>query len=140
LPVSVTSDRASVVQARSGRLVLGNVGNAKLTVRAGEVVKQIEVEVVRTLKPEVLPVDQNRRISYSLDAGKYRLDIALPSPHRVQVDWLGAPYCAYRGDGAIHQIECTLQNKGSVSFDNPAFLLRGDKTPSVAGVTLHEVP
>jgi hypothetical protein len=27
-----------------------------------------------------------------------------------------------------------------VSFDNPAFLLRGDKTPSVDGVTLQEVP
>jgi hypothetical protein len=140
LPVSVTSDLGSVVQARSGRLVPGSVGNAKLTLRAGELVKQVEVEVVRTLKPEVLPVDQNRRISYSLDAGKYRLTIALPSPHRVAVDWLGAPYCAYRGDGAEHRIECNLQSKGSVSFDNPAFLLRGEKTPSVDGVTLREVP
>jgi hypothetical protein len=140
LPLSVTSDRASVVLARAGRLVPGNVGTAKLSVRAGALSKQIEVEVVRTLKPEVLPVDQNRRISYSLDAGKYRLSIALPSPHRVTVDWLGAPYCAYRGDGAEHQAECTLQRQGSVSFDNPAFLLRGDKTPSVEGVTLREVP
>ena len=140
LPPSVTSDRGSVVQARAGRLVPGNVGSAKLSVHAGALSKQIEVEVVRTLKPEVLPVDQNRRISYSLDAGKYRLSIALPSPHRLTVDWLGAPYCAYRGDGALHQAECTLQRPGSVSFDNPAFLLRGDKTPSVEGVTLREVP
>jgi hypothetical protein len=95
---------------------------------------------VRTLRPEVLPVDQNRRISYSLDAGKYRLSIALPSPHPVRVEWLGAPYCAYRGTGTEHHVDCTLQGKGSVSFDNPAFLLRGDKTPSIDGVTLHEVP
>ena len=45
-----------------------------------------------------------------------------------------------RGDAAEHHVDCTLQNKGSVSFDNPAFLLRGDKTPSVEGVTLREVP
>jgi hypothetical protein len=140
LPVSVTSDMASVVQARSGRAVPGNVGHAKLTVRSGQLSKQLDVEVVRTLKPEILPVDQNRRISYSLDAGKYRLSIKLPSPHKVTVDWLGAPYCAYRSDGLEHQVDCTLQHKGSVSFDNPAFLLRGDKTPSVEGVTLREVP
>jgi hypothetical protein len=140
LPVTITSDRGNVVLAHAGKLVPGSVGTAKLTVRAGSLSKEIEVEVVRTLKPEVLPVDQNRRISYSLDAGKYRLSIVLPSPHAVKVDWLGAPYCAYRGAGAEHQVDCTLQSKGSVSFDNPAFLLRGDKTPSVEGVTLREVP
>jgi hypothetical protein len=140
LPVSITSDRGSVVSARAGSLVPGSVGTAKLTARAGAISRQIEIEVVRTIKPEVLPVDQNRRISYSLDAGKYRLSIALPSPHAVKVDWLGAPYCAYRGTSALHQVDCTLQSKGSVSFDNPAFLVRGDKTPSIEGVTLREVP
>ncbi len=140
LPISLTSDRGTVVSARAGKLVPASVGNAKLTARAGGLSRQIDVEVVRTLKPEVLPVDQNRRVSYSLDAGKYRLSIVLASPHTVKVDWLGAPYCAYRGDGAEHHVDCTLQGKGSVSFDNPAFLLRGDKTPSVEGVTLREVP
>jgi hypothetical protein len=140
LPISITSDRGSVVSARGGKLVPGSVGIAKLTARAGALSRQIEVEVVRTIKPEVLPIDQNRRISYSLDAGKYRLTIALPSPHAVKVDWLGAPYCAYRGTSALHQVDCTLQGKGSVSFDNPAFLLRGDATPSTDGVTLREIP
>jgi hypothetical protein len=140
LPVSVTSDLASVVQARSGRLVPGAVGNAKLTVRAGQLSKQLDVEVVRTLKPELLPIDQNRRLYYSLDAGKYRLSISLPSPHKVTVDWVGAPYCAYRSDAAEHRVDCTMQGKGGVSFDNPAFLLRGEKKPSLEGVTLREVP
>ena len=140
LPVSITSDRGAVVSARGGKLVPGSVGTARLTARAGALSRQIEVEVVRTIKPEVLPIDQNRRISYSLDAGKYRLSIALPGPHAVKVDWLGAPYCAYRGTSALHQVDCTLQGKGSVSFDNPAFLLRGDTTASTEGVTLREVP
>jgi hypothetical protein len=140
LPISLTSDRGGVVAARAGKLVPGSVGTAKLTARVGALSKQIDVEVVRTLKPEVLPVDQNRRISYSLDAGKYRLSIELNAPHPVKVDWLGAPYCAYRGHGQRHDVDCTLQSKGSVSFDNPAFLMRGDKTPSVEGVTLREVP
>jgi hypothetical protein len=140
LPFTITSDRGSVVQAQSGKLVPGRVGNAKLTVRAGQLSKSIDVEVARTLAPEVLPVDQNRRISYSLDAGKYRLSIVLPAPQPVKVDWLGAPYCQYRGDKAEHVVDCTLQSKGSVSFDNPAFLLRGEKTPSIEGITLREVP
>jgi len=140
LPVMISSDQGDVVAAHAGKLVPGRVGTAKLTVRSGSLAKQIDVEVVRTLKPEVLPIDQNRRISYSLDAGKYRLSIVLPSPHALKVDWLGAPYCAYRGEGAEHQVDCTLQSKGSVSFDNPAFLLRGEKIPSVEGVTLREVP
>lgn len=140
LPVSVTSDLATVVLARSGRLVPGSVGNAKLTVRAGHLSKQLDVEVVRTLKPELLPIAQNRRLYYSLDAGKYRLTISMPSPHKVSVDWVGAPYCAYQAVAAEHRADCTLQGKGGVSFDNPAFLLRGDKTPSLEGVTLREVP
>lgn len=140
LPLSVTSDLPSVVLASAGKLVPGRVGRAKLSVRAGQLSKQIEVEVVRTVKPEVVPIAQNRRISYSLDAGKYRLEIALPAPKRVAVDWLGAPYCAYRGEGNQHRAECTLQHKGGVSFDNPAFLLRGDTTASIEGVTLREVP
>lgn len=140
LPISATSDRGTVVQVRGGRVVPGNVGTATLTVRAGELTRKVEVEVVRTLKPEVLPIQQNRRISYSLSAGKYRLSIELPQAHRITVDWLGAPYCAYRGEGTQHRVDCTLQNSGSVSFDNPAFLLRGETTPSVEGVTLREVP
>jgi len=140
LPISVTSDRGNVVQARAGRLVPGSVGTAKLTLRSGALTRQVDVTVVRTLKPEALPIQQNRRISYSLPPGKYRLTLALPSPHRVSVDWLGAPYCAYSGDGVEHHVDCTLQSSGSVSFDNPAFLLRGEASPSVEGVTLREVP
>ena len=140
LPLSLTSDLGSVVQARGGRLVPGKVGNAKLTLRAGQLSKTIDVEVVRTLKPEAVPVDQNRRIYYSLEPGKYRLSIKLPASHRVVVDWVGAPYCAYRADAAEHRAECTLQGKGGVSFDSPAFLLRGEKTPSLEGVALREVP
>lgn len=140
LPLAVTSDLGSVVQARSGRLVPGSVGNAKLTVRVGQLSKQLDVEVVRTIKPELVPVDQNRRIYHSLEAGKYRLSINLPTPRKIVVDWLGAPYCAYRAEAAAHRVECTLQGKGGVSFDSPAFLLRGDKTPSLEGVALREVP
>ncbi|HYQ16423.1 MAG TPA: hypothetical protein VEQ58_11720 [Polyangiaceae bacterium] len=140
LPNSVISDRGNVVQSRAGRLVPGSVGTATLTLRVGDLSRKVDVEVVRTLKPEVLPIQQNRRISYSLSAGKYRLTLKLAAPHKVTVDWLGAPYCAYRGDGTDHSVDCTLQSSGSVSFDNPAFLLRGELTPSVEGVTLREVP
>jgi len=140
LPISVTSDRGSVVQVRGGRVAPEGVGTATLTLRAGALSRRVEVEVVRTLKPEILPIQQNRRISYSLPAGKYRLTIELSRPAHVEVDWLGAPYCAYRGEGAQHRVDCTLQHGGSVSFNNPAFLLRGESTPSVEGVTIREVP
>lgn len=140
LPISLTSDRGSIVQARGGRLAPGNVGTARITARSGELSQPIEIEVVRTLEPELVPIDQNRRISYSLEPGKYRLSVRLPTPHAVAVDWLGAPYCAYRGSGTEHVAECTLQGKGGVSFDNPAFVLRGERIPSREGVELREVP
>lgn len=140
LPLSVISDLGSIVQARAGRLVPGRVGSAKLTLRAGTLSKSVDVEVVRSLKPEVVPVDQNRRIYFSLEAGKYRLTLKLPAARKVSVDWVGAPYCAYRAESAEHRAECTLQGKGGVSFDSPAFLLRGEKAPSLEGVTLREVP
>jgi hypothetical protein len=140
VPLSVVSDLTSVVQARGGRLVPGNVGVAKLSVRAGDVAQAVQVEVVRSSKVEAVPIDQNRRISFSIEPGKYRLVLRFPTPQRVSVEWLGAPYCQYRGEGSQHQVDCTLQRKGSVSFDNPAYLLRGEKTPSVEGVTLLEVP
>ena len=111
-----------------------------MTARAGALSKRIQVEVVRTLQPEALPVDQNRRISYSLEPGKYRLTLKLASPHLITVDWLGAPYCAYRAEAREHRASCTLLAKGSVSFDNPAFVLRGEKKPSTEGVTLQEIP
>ncbi|HEY6078312.1 MAG TPA: hypothetical protein VIW29_05890 [Polyangiaceae bacterium] len=140
LPLRITAEPSSVVVARAGKLVPGSVGRAKLAVRAGELTRQIEVEVVRTLTPELVGVDQNRRIYYSLDAGKYRLSLSLPKSERVSVDWTGAPYCAYRGDAAEHHIDCTLQRKGGVTFDSPAFLLRGDKVLSREGASLREVP
>jgi hypothetical protein len=140
LPLDLTTSSPSVVQVREGRLVPGGVGTATITGRAGRVSARFPIEVVRTLTPEVLPIDQNRRISYSLDPGTYRLTLELPTARSVTVDWIGAPYCAYRRSGAEHVAECTLQKKGSVSFDNPAFLLRGEKTPSTEGVTLQEVP
>jgi hypothetical protein len=140
LPLSVTAEPSTVVVARAGRLVPGSVGRAKLTARAGELSKQISVEVVRTVEPELVPVDQNRRLYYSLEAGKYRLSLDLPSSKLVTVDWLGAPYCAYRSQAAEHRVECTLQHKGGVTFDNPAFLARGEKTATREGISLREVP
>lgn len=140
LPISVTSDLGSVVQARSGRLLPRSVGRAKLTARAGNVSQAIEVEVVRSLKPEAVLVSQDRRIYHSLEPGKYRLTVQLPAAKPLSVEWIGAPYCAYRGNGSEHRADCTLQSKGGVSFDNPAFLLRGERAASLEGVTLQEVP
>ena len=140
LPVSLSSDRGNVVQARGGALTPMAVGIAKLTVRAGQIVKSVDVEVVRTLKPELLPVDQNRRIHFSLEPGKYQLELVLTAPHSASIVWLGAPYCGYKGNGMSHVSTCTLQAKGGVSFDSPTFLATGQKTPSLAGVTLLEVP
>lgn len=140
LPLSLTTDPSSVVVARSGRLVPASVGKAKLTARAGELSRQLAIEVVRTLEPELVPVDQNRRLYFSLEPGKYRLSLDLPSAKLVSVDWLGAPYCAYRAQASEHRVDCTLQHKGGVTFDSPAFLLRGEKTATRDGVVLREVP
>ncbi len=140
LPVSASSELGSVAQVRSGRLVAGNVGTTKITLRVGSLVRQLGVEVVRTLSPEVVAVGQGRRLHASLAPGKYRLTIRLPAAHEVSVQWPGAPYCDYRAVGEQHRAECTLQGKGGVSYDNPAFLLQGDSQPSRVLVALQEIP
>lgn len=140
VPLALSSSANSVVQARGATLLPLKVGTATVRARAGNVVKELKVEVARRLTPEALPIDDNRRIHFSLEPGKYELVVRLPSPHELNVEWRGAPYCNSRSTGTEHTSTCTLQGKGGVVFDNPGFLKDGTKNVSIEGVSLHEIP
>ena len=140
VPVSLTSNATTVVQAKGAVLQPLQVGKATVLARAGNVTKELKLEVIRRLKPEALPINDNTRIHYSLEPGKYELQMTLPSPHKVTIEWRGAPYCGYTSTGTEHSSLCTLQSKGGVVFDNPAFLKDGTKTVSTEGVSLLEIP
>ncbi|MEO7035456.1 MAG: hypothetical protein ABI548_16130 [Polyangiaceae bacterium] len=141
--VTFFSKNSGVVFPKDGQLVPKLVGTANLVAHAGEVSAEFKADVVRKVVVEALPLEQNRKIYFSLDAGKYELSVKLPLPKRVTMEWRGAPYCNAAIDGLEHVSTCLLraQGGGGVVFDNPAYLLNGSaKAPSLDGVALYEVP
>ena len=140
--VSFVSKNAGVAYPKDGLLVPKTVGTASLTARAGQATADFKVDVVRKVVVEALPIDNNKRIHFSLDAGKYELTVKLKSPKRMTVEWRGAPYCNATSDGLVHVATCALRaaGGGGVVFDNPGYLNDGEKALSVEGVELYEVP
>ncbi len=140
--VSFVSKNAGVAYPKDGMVVPKTVGTANLTARAGQASVDFKLDVVRKVVVEALPIDGNKRIYFSLDAGKYELTVKLRAPKRVNVEWRGAPYCNAASDGLDHVATCVLreQGGGGVVFDNPAYLNDGSKTISVDGVELYEIP
>ena len=139
--VTYFSKNAGVAYPQDGQLVPKSVGTANLIARAGEATAEFKVDVVRKVVVEALPIEQNKKLYFSLEPAKYELKIRLPSAHRVSAEWRGAPFCNATSEGLEHVWVCGLRAKaGGVAFDNPAYLKDGSKTPSVDGVELYEVP
>jgi hypothetical protein len=139
--VSFFSKNSGVVFPQEGQLVPKLVGTATLVARAGESSAEFKVDVVRKVVVEALPLNQNTKLYFSLEPGKYELTVKLPSPHHMSFEWRGAPFCNAASEGTDHVSVCGLRAKaGGVVFDNPAFLKDGSKTPSLDGVELYEVP
>lgn len=136
----LTSKNPGVLLASGDSLVPKSVGTATISARAGQVTQEFKVDVIRTLKPEALPIEQNRKIHFSLDVGKYELRVVLPSAKSLSAEWRGAPYCNYSGVNKEHVSTCVLRTKGGVVFDNPAYLISGSTDVSVEGVSIAEVP
>jgi hypothetical protein len=141
LELSFFSKNSGVVYPKDGQLTPKSVGTATVVARAGQATVEFKVDVVRQVQVEALPIEQNRKIYFSLDPGKYELKVSLPSAHRMTVEWRGAPYCNAVSEGLEHTSVCGLRAQGGgVVFDNPAYLKDGSKTPSVSGVELYEIP
>ena len=141
VPVSFFSKNSGVVYPKDGQLVPKLVGQASLVARAGQRSADFQVDVVRRVTPEALPIEQNRKIYFSLEPGKYQLKVTLPAPHRLNVEWRGAPYCNGATEGTQHSSVCALRAQGGgVVFDNPGYLKDGSLSPSIQGVELFEVP
>lgn len=138
--LTLTSKNSGVLIARGSELLPKTVGNATLLARAGQATQEFKVDVVRKLTPEALPIDKDRRISFSLEAGKYELRVVLASEKRLSAEWRGAPYCNYTGTSKEHVTSCVLRTKGAVVFDNPGYLNTGSTDVVVDGVSIYEVP
>jgi hypothetical protein len=139
--VSFFSKNSGVVFPQDGQLVPKQVGTATLVARAGAGSSEFKVDVVRKVVVEALPLNQNTKLYFSLEPGKYELKVRLPSAHHMSFEWRGAPFCNAASDGLEHVSVCGLRAKaGGVVFDSPAFLKDGSKIPSLEGVDLYEVP
>jgi hypothetical protein len=141
--VTFFSKNSGVAYPKDGQVVPTLVGTANLVAHAGEASVDFKVDVVRKVVVEALPIEQNHKIYFALEPGKYELTVKLPSPKRVNVEWRGAPYCNAASDGVDHVSTCLLraQGGGGVVFDNPAYLQdSSSKSVSLDGVLLYEVP
>jgi len=139
--VTYVSKNSGVAFPKDGQLVPKSVGTANLVARAGDASADFKVDIVRKVVVEALPIEQNKKIYFSLEPAKYELKIKLPSAHRMSAEWRGAPFCNATSEGEEHIWVCGLRAKGGgVAFENPAYLKDGSKTPSVDGVELYEVP
>src|SRR5688572_22506852 len=85
----------SAVKAKGLELVPAGVGQTEVVASAGPAKTTFKVEVVRRLKPEALPMDNNKRIDFSLSPGNYELVVNLETPKPIRVTWRTAPYCHY---------------------------------------------
>jgi hypothetical protein len=138
--VTLSSKNPGVLLAKGSELLPKSVGNATILARAGQATQEFKVDVVRKLTPEALPMQQNRKINFSLEQGKYELRVVLPAAKSLSAEWRGAPYCDYSGVNKEHVSTCVLRTKGGVVFDNPAYLISGSTEVSVEGVSIYEVP
>jgi hypothetical protein len=136
----LSSKNAGILFPRGGDLVPKEVGTATVIARAGLASREFTVDVVRKVTPEALPLDQNRKVFYSLEMGKYELRVVLPSPMRLVAEWREAPYCNYVGTSAEHVSVCVLRHKGGVVFDSPSYLTHHSTDVDVQDVTIFEVP
>jgi hypothetical protein len=141
VPITVTPSKGNRVRVNGLELTPSQVGETELSVRAGSAEKNLPIKVVRSLKPEALPMNDGKRINFSLDQGKYEIRVTLNAPKPLRVEWRGAPYCDYKGGANVtHVAGCTLQGKGGVVTDNPRYLDSGVTDVNYDGIELYEVP
>jgi hypothetical protein len=136
----LSSKNTEVLIPQGGQLLPKNVGTATVLARAGQISHTFKVDVIRSLTPEALPLEQNRKIYFSLEPGKYELRVELPVAKRVTAEWRSAPYCNYAATTKEHVSVCILRAKGGVVFDSPSYLMNGSTEISTAGVGIAEVP
>ncbi len=140
VPFSITTRNTLVARASGTKLEPLSVGRAKLLLKAGSVEQPLEVDVAHELKPEALPMNDNRRIHFSLEPARYELVVVLEAEKTLTAEWRSAPYCNYKGTAKVHRSDCVLRDKGGVVFDNPAFLNSGSTEISHAGVKIRQIP
>jgi hypothetical protein len=141
VPITITPSKGNRVRLNGLEITPVQVGETDLSVRAGGAEKTLPVKVVRSLKPEALPLNDGKRINFSLNEGKYEIRVTLKAPKPLRVEWRGAPYCDYKGGPNVtHVATCTLQSKGGVVTDNPRFVDSGVTEVGHEGIEIFEVP
>jgi hypothetical protein len=138
--LELASKNTGVLIPRGGELLPKMVGTATVIARAGQAKTEFTVDVVRKVVVEALPLENNTKIYFSLEPGKYELRVSLPEEKRMTAEWRSAPYCNYSKSASEHLSECVLRAKGGVVFNSPSYLLRGSTDISVEGVLLYEIP
>jgi hypothetical protein len=134
--LNITTRNSKIAKPDGDKLVPLTVGEAKVRVRAGDAEREFSVQIVEKVEPEPIPIDKDRKLDFTLEPGRYELTIELEQEKKLTAEWRRAPYCNYSATAKVHTMQCLLEVKGGVTFDNPAYLNRGETTVSRDGITL----
>lgn len=140
VPIVVVPTNRIPVQAKGLELTPLALGTTDLVVRAGDVERRFGTRVLKKLDPPITSVRGGRRLEVALGPGKYEVEATLKTDKELSMDWRGARSCAYKATGRTHRSTCTLEAKGGVVIDNPAFVESGDTALAKDRVVVREVP
>jgi hypothetical protein len=140
VPILVSPTNRIPLQAKGLELTPLALGTTDIVVRAGDVERRFGTRVVRKLEPAVSAVRGGRRLELALAPGKVEVEVTLKEDKELRMDWRGARSCAYKATGRTHRSTCTLEAKGGVVLDNPAFLESGETTLAKDRIAVWEVP
>jgi hypothetical protein len=123
VPVALTSSDPTIVRGDGERLVSVGLGNATVTVSAGDESATAAVEVVEnTLFQKFKLADGSTRMFPVRPPGRYAVHVKVMGDEGgttgVNVSFLGTP-CAAQPEGRVHEITCDFGDEGAVVVTNP---------------------
>ena len=139
IQVTARTKNSKAVRIKGLELTPTAVGNTTITVQAGTSKKELSTKVVRRVDFKPVLQKEGKKISYTLEPGKYEVTVKLSKPHAVETDWIGVPGCNKKTTDALHRSECTIHQKRTFLVDNPSYLESGD-AEKTDGVDVYEVP
>lgn len=139
--VTAVSSDLGVVAAGEGRLSARAVGVASVEARAGDARAVTEVVVMERLATETLSLSDGESLAYTLNRGRYRVDIQTQSAdgsyYGVTVSST-APSCPTREESTRHQFECEVLDSTSLVITNPTTFGLGPA--QLGNISIYRIP
>lgn len=128
VPVALSSSDERVLRIENQVPVPVEVGKATLRSTAGGFTTSTEVAVVQTIASKPLQLNDGERLSWTLPAGDYEVEVkvgaAAGGSDGVTVAWLGSD-CRKQFEKQLHKIRGHVTDTSALTFENPTLLGMG---------------